>query len=99
MTVGFKEIAGLVWTGLLGLLWYDIRNIRIERQEQDVKIEEKFLPRLEHELLCKNAHLTLQSEIQKAKDEIIGEIRINGQGCRGCPSNGESQGNTADDGT
>lgn len=66
-----RDFIGLGITGILGLLWFDIRSIR---QNKGGYLKEE-----RHELLCENAALRLEKKIEEMKDEIIKEIKNNGR--------------------
>jgi hypothetical protein len=63
-----QNVIGAIMTGILGVLWYDLRKFR-----KDVLTEDK------HELLCTNKQLETQisiaKEIKTMKEEIINEIK------------------------
>jgi hypothetical protein len=63
-----QNVIGAIMTGILGILWYDLRKFR-----KDVLTEDK------HELLCTNKQLETQikvtEEIKQMKREVISEIR------------------------
>ena len=60
---------GLGIAGILGVLWFDIRGIKQNK--------EGYLKEDKHGLLCENAALRLEKKIDDMKDEIITEIRKN----------------------
>ena len=56
MDIGFKELAGGVYAGLLSLLWFDIRGIRKERDQHKKALNqtlEEYLTKEKHEDVCK----------------------------------------------
>ena len=71
MDLSFNNIVGLIITGLLGILWLDIRSIRKEGI--------KYLTKERHEIICKGVMTSVALELEKAKQEIIKEIRNNGR--------------------
>ena len=78
--VDIKDFIGVGITGLLGLLWFDIRGIRKERETHKEKIDEKFkgyLKEEKHTLLCENATLRFEAKIDNMKDEILEAIKNN----------------------
>ena len=66
-----RDFIGLGITGILGLLWFDIRGVR---QNKD-----GFLKEEKHELLCENAALRLEKKMDEMQKEIIKEIKTNGK--------------------
>ena len=78
--VDVKDFIGVGITGLLGLLWFDIRGIRKERGEFKKEIDEKltdYLPEQRHALLCENAALKLEAKMDDMKNEILDAIQNN----------------------
>ena len=77
---GFK----LVFAGILGILWWDVRKVGKLRQNIMNGIEGKYLTRDKHTDLCKIASLEMKrhvsNEINTAKDAIIEAIKDNGKG-------------------
>ena len=82
------EIINIAVTGILGLLWWDIRGIRKERddnyKQREIDINtahEVFLKKTDHTVLCENAALKLEqildSKLRLAVDEIKHEIKSN----------------------
>lgn len=69
--IEIRDFIGLSITGILGLLWFDIRNFRQNKAG--------YLKEEKHELLCENAALRLEKKIDEMKDDIIKEIRENGR--------------------
>ena len=49
-------------------------------------VENKFLPRVEHELSCNNVQLKTSAEIKDMKEDIIEAIKANGN-CSACKEN------------
>lgn len=47
-------------------------------------VENKFLPRSEHDLRCRNVQLETKAAIKNMKDEIIQAIKENGNNCSHC---------------
>jgi hypothetical protein len=82
MELTWTSIIGLCMTGLMGVLWWDIRGIR-KATEQDVdelKQEIKgadYLTEAKHDLLCTNATLRFEKIVSGMRDEIIKEIKNN----------------------
>lgn len=75
-----KDFIGVGIAGILGLLWFDIRNIRKERETYKEKIGDKFKDYLKeetHQLLCENATLKLEAKMDDMKDEILTAIKEN----------------------
>lgn len=69
----FRDIAGVVMTGLLGVLWFDLRTIRKEvKVQRDESLSEK-----EHVILCENSTLRLEKTIVNMRDEILLAIKKN----------------------
>ena len=66
-----RDFIGLGITGILSILWFDIRSIRQNKPG--------YLKEERHELLCENATLKLEAKMDTIKDEIIKEIRVNGR--------------------
>ena len=66
-----KDFISLGISGILGVLWWDIRSIRQNKAG--------YLKEERHELLCENATLKLEKKMDTIKDEIIKEIRDNGR--------------------
>lgn len=64
-----RDFIGLGITGLLSILWFDIRSIKENKAG--------YLKEETHELLCKNTMLRVEKKIDEMKDEIIKEIRQN----------------------
>ncbi len=81
--VGLKEVFGTVWTGILGVLWWDIRGIRKERDTFKEDIKAEYLTEHTHGLLCKNVHTQFALDLVSAKNEIIEAIKNNGA-CGDC---------------
>jgi len=84
MNIGLHEIVGIAMTGILSVLWWDIRGIRKEREEQTKLMEDTYLKKETHDLLCKNAGLEFKNhvsqEIKVMRDEILTAIKNNGRG-------------------
>lgn len=85
------NIIGAIMTGLLTLLWTDLRKIRTERESlMDMirsnaeEIDEKYMSMERHELICSNAALRMEQTVGKmlkeAVHELKEEIRKNGNG-------------------
>ena len=66
-----RDFIGLGITGILSVLWFDIRSIRQNKAG--------FLKEDRHELLCENAALRLEKKMDEMQKEIIKEIKHNGQ--------------------
>ncbi len=81
--VGLKEVFGGVWTGILGLLWFDIRGIRKERDTFKEDIKAEYLTEHTHSLLCDNRGKQFTIDLMSAKEEIIQAIKDNGA-CGDC---------------
>lgn len=90
MVFKIPEIISMAVTGILGLLWWDIRGIRKERddnqKQREVDInntQNTFMKRADHVVLCENAALKLEqildNKLRVAVDEIKREIRNNGR--------------------
>jgi len=84
MDIGLQEIVGGIMTGILGLLWWDIRGVRKDRETLNKEIADTYLSKETHELLCKNAGLEFKNhvsgELKAVKDEILTAIKNNGKG-------------------
>ena len=52
MDLGFKDFIGLGTTGILSLLWFDIRGIRKERTKMNKDIDKTYLISLNTERDC-----------------------------------------------
>ena len=85
LEVGLKEVFGTVWTGILGVLWWDIRGIRKERDTFKGEIKNEYLTQDTHALLCNNVGKQFTIDLMSAKEEIIQAIKDNGA-CGGCDS-------------
>ena len=94
--LGYTEIIGTVISGVLALLWFDIRAIRKEKdnfsdrfrvqREDDLNIAyETFIKKEDHSILCENAMLRIEKSValilKNAVSELKQEIR-NGNGHR-----------------
>lgn len=79
MELGIREIVGAVWTGILGMLWWDIRGVRKEREEFGDKISNKYMTKKEHELVCKAVCLQIKNDLGEMKTAIIDAIKENGR--------------------
>ena len=77
--IGLREIFGGIWTGILGLLWYDIRCIRKERDTFRGEIKHEYLTKTTHDLLCANVASLLKLDLLSVKEEIIKAIKDNGK--------------------
>ena len=66
-----RDFIGLGITGILSILWFDIRSIRQNKAG--------FLKEEKHELLCENAALRLEKKMDEMQKEIINEIKTNGK--------------------
>ena len=75
MTISANTIIGVVMSGLLGLLWFDLRSIRKNVHEEMAG----YLTEEKHGLLCENSMLRVEKKIDTVKDEIIKEIKNNGK--------------------
>lgn len=80
--VDIKDYIGVAITGILGLLWFDIRSIRKERDEQKEKITGQlkgYLKLDKHEDLCKITILETMNKVTEkidaTKDEILEAIK------------------------
>jgi hypothetical protein len=73
-----REWIGLGTAGILGLLWYDIRNIRKERDEAEAKMKKEYITTDTHALICTNVTSQFKIDIMNAKNEIISAIKENG---------------------
>lgn len=82
---------GILMTGLLSLLWWDIRDIRGEaatfrkdRQKLKDEIDEKYLAKEAHQLMCQNSILRMEVNtakvVQAAAKDIMAAIKQNGGG-------------------
>jgi len=79
-TLDIKDFIGIAISGILGILWWDIRGIRNEREAHKTKIDEKFkgyLKEEKHELLCENATLRFEAKVDNMKNEILEAIKNN----------------------
>lgn len=69
----------IVATGLLGLLWRDVRKVNRMKEIIIKDIEKDFLTKKEHNLLCRINHLefdkTLEIRLNGIKDEILDAIK------------------------
>lgn len=82
--VDIKDYIGVAITGILGLLWFDIRNIRKGRDEHKKAINktlETYLTKDKHEDLCKITILEtmniVATKIDESKEEILEAIKNN----------------------
>lgn len=67
-----KEFIGIGISGILTVLWFDIRNIRKERDEHKKKIKEQlkgYLEETRHSLLCENAALRFEAKLSEKLDD------------------------------
>lgn len=55
--------------GMLGLLWFDLRNFR--------KSLSSYLTEDKHNLLCENKTLRIEAKIEETKQEILRELKNN----------------------
>ena len=62
-----KDFIGLGITGVLGLLWVDLRSFRSNKAG--------YLKEEKHTLLCENAALRLEKKMDEMQKEIIKEIK------------------------
>lgn len=79
-----KDFIGIGTSGILGLLWYDIRNIRKERDQHKKAINEtldEYLTKEKHEDVCKITILETMNKVEKkideSKEEILEAIKNN----------------------
>ncbi len=75
--LGFKDVIGLVYTGILTLLWWDIRKIRGERDEHKKEVKKEIAIMVtthDHELLCKVAKLEAEKNFTKELDDLKEEL-------------------------
>lgn len=87
------EIISMAVTGILGLLWWDIRMFRKsrdsteekQRQQREIDIityHDTFLKKSDHVILCENAVLrfeqTVGRMIKESSAELKAEIKKNG---------------------
>lgn len=79
-----KDFIGIGITGLLGLLWFDLRNIRKERDEHRKAIDGtlgEYLTKEKHEDVCKITILETMNKVEKkideSKEEILEAIKNN----------------------
>lgn len=93
------DFVNLGVAGLLGLLWWDIRNIRKDKEKSGLDLEKRFntnrdelfdifMKRTDHEVLCENAGLKLQQHVSKeiaaSEKRILTAIKkSNGHGKEG----------------
>jgi len=86
MEFNISSMSDLAITGVMGLMWWDVRNIRKEvsgseektriQREADIEVmHEKFLKKESHELLCENTVLRIEAKIDQAVDAITAEIK------------------------
>jgi len=75
MPFSVQEGLGLVYTGILSLLWVDLRNVRKSYKEN----KEGYLTEEKHKLICENSMLRVEKKIDTVKMDIIKEIK-NGHG-------------------
>jgi hypothetical protein len=75
LSEGVKYMA----TGLLGLLWWDIRKVRQMKDTIMGEIKRDYLTENMHEALCGKQRAEIKTEFLEAlhtmKDEIISEIK------------------------
>lgn len=80
------DIIGLIVTGILGLLWMDIRKVGRSRQEEKVERLERaalckeqmfdtFLTKQSHNEQCAKNLARIETSILTTKMEILKEIR------------------------
>lgn len=80
------EIISLAVTGILSLLWWDIRNIRKDRagaeekqrRQREIDINtyhETFLKKTDHVVLCENAVLRFEQIVGKMIKESVVELK------------------------
>lgn len=79
-----RDYIGLATSGILGILWFDIRNIRKEREQHKEKINEtldEYLTKEKHEDVCKITILETMNKVEKkiddSKEEILEAIKNN----------------------
>lgn len=73
-----KDMIGVGITSILGILWWDIRSIRKERQEAEKEIDKKLSKYLHvntHALLCENATLRQRSELKEYIDDKFNDLK------------------------
>jgi len=73
-----SEMISAAAAGILGLLWFDIRNIRKSYRDN----KDGYLTEDKHSLICENSMLKIGKQIDDMKIEIINEIKSNGNGGR-----------------
>jgi len=76
MEFKMPEILSLAATGILGILWFDIRNIRKLYKNNDAG----YLTEVKHKLICENSTLRFEAKLEEAKKEILIAIKNNGKG-------------------
>ena len=81
--IGLREVFGAIWTGILGIVWWDIRGIRKERDTLKGEIKAEYLTKATHQLLCENTVAQFKMDLLIIKDEIIKAIKSSGA-CSGC---------------
>ena len=77
--------AKILMTGLLGLLWYDVRKSRLLKEVIKEEVKREYLSKEVHTLLCNvqasNTENKILRAIHETKDEIIKEVKkLNGGG-------------------
>ena len=82
MEITFATIIGFSMTGLMGVIWWDVRGIRKSTQKDMAEFKQEitnseYLPEEKHVLLCENASLRFERIVSDMKDEIIKEIKNN----------------------
>ena len=85
--MNFHDYVGLIMAGILSLLWWDIRNIRGEVRDFRAgrkEIDETFMSKADHQLICENSLLRMEVNTAKvvaaATKEIMAAIKANGNG-------------------
>ena len=85
--MNYHDYVGLIMAGILSLLWWDIRNIRGEVRDFRAgrkEIDETFMNKADHQLICENSLLRMEVNTAKvvaaATKEIMAAIKANGNG-------------------
>jgi len=70
-----RDGIGLAITGILGILWFDIRGIRKERTELKSTMYDEFYTKETHDLTCENVNLKQAKDIKEYIDIKFNDLK------------------------
>ena len=78
----FKDFIGIGITGILGVLWWDLRNIRKDRDVFSNDMKKDYMSKEVHELTCKAVSLQINEDMRKHIDDKFDDLKefINANG-------------------